>query len=392
MPTKQDYYQILQVERNASIDQIKRAYRKAALQFHPDKNPDDRQAEQRFKECSEAYEVLSDPNKRARYDQFGHEGLQGAAVHDYAHMQYDDIFSLFQDIFGGGIGGAPRGSRRRSERGYDLETQTQIDLRDVAQGCQREIEFTRQDICPTCSGSGAKPGTKRRICSTCGGRGQVLQRGFGGMFQMVNTCPSCLGQGSMVDKPCPHCDGAGRSPLQRKIVVKIPAGIHDGQAVRVRGEGEPGDDGGSRGDLHVYVRIQEHPFFRRQDHDLVVDVPISIAQAALGADVEIPTLFGKSVLHVEPGAQFGHVLKLKGLGLPDVRGGRQGDLLAQIIVEVPRKLSRKQEQLLREYAASEEHGVLPVQKNFFEKLRDYLVGTRTESDSPAAAGSDAHKK
>ena len=385
MPTKRDYYEILSVSRTASADEIKRAYRKAALLFHPDKNPGDKEAETRFKESAEAYEVLSDPDKRSRYDQHGHDGLRGTAVHDYQNMQYDDISSLFNDIFGGMMGGNRRQAGRQA-RGFDLETQVEITLRDVTQGCQREVTFTRQDICEICSGTGAKAGTKRKICSTCGGRGQVLQRGFGGMFQMVNTCPSCMGQGSTVDKPCNQCDGSGRSPLKRSIIVKIPAGIHDGQAVRVRGEGEPGETAASRGDLHVYVRVTEHEFFRRQENDLILNVPISFSQAALGADVEIPTLFGKTSMRVEPGTQFGQVVKVKGLGLPDVHGGRQGDLLAQILVEVPRKLSRKQEQLLRDYAAAEEHAVLPAQKNFFEKLRDYLVGNEEAAKVTDAQG------
>lgn len=394
MPTKRDYYAILSLDRRATDEQIKRAYRKAALQYHPDKNPGDKQAEQRFKECAEAYEVLSNPEKRSLYDQYGHDGLRGTTVHDYAHMQNDDIFSMFADIFGGAspFGGTRRpGTRQtsRGQRGLDLETQCEITLQDVAQGCQREIEFTRQDLCSTCSGSGAKPGTKRRICATCGGRGQVLQRGFGGMFQMVSTCPSCLGQGSLVDKPCSTCDGSGRAPLKRKITVKIPAGIHDGQAVRVRQEGEPGEGGGPHGDLHVYVRVREHAFFRRQDNDLILDVPISITQAALGADIEIPTLFGKSMLHVAPGTQFGEVITVKGLGLPDLRGGRAGDLRAQVIVEVPRKLSHLQEELLRQYAATEEHSVLPTRKSFLEKLRDYLVGGSAGADKPAEPRSDA---
>ncbi len=382
MATKRDYYDILEVQRNASEIEIKRAYRKAALKFHPDKNPGNKEAEVHFKECSEAYEVLSDSDKRSRYDQYGHDGLRGSAVHDYQHMQSDDIFSMFNDIFSGMGGGGRAGGDRRPNRGFDLETLTEITLQDVARGCEREVAFTRQDICKTCEGTGAKVGTKRKICSTCGGRGQVVQRGFGGMFQMVGTCPACLGQGSTVDKPCPDCDGGGRTPLNRKLVVKIPAGIHDGQAVRVRNEGEPGEGGINRGDLHVYVKIKEHPFFHRQDDDLLMEVPISIAQAALGADVEIPTLFGKSSLHVAPGTQPGQVLKVKGLGLPDLRGGRTGDLIAAVTVEVPRKLTKKQEQLLREFAETEEHNVLPVQKSFFDKLKDYLVGTQYQDRAP----------
>ncbi len=375
MASKRDYYEILSVQRNATADEIKRSYRQAALKFHPDKNPGNKEAEHKFKECSEAYEVLSDTEKRKLYDTYGHDGLRGTAVHDYQHMETDDIFSIFNDILGGRSGG--RGGRGRASRGYDLETQVVVTLQDVAKGCDREIDFTRQENCSLCNGTGAKEGSKRRICSTCGGQGKVAQRGFGGMFQMVTTCPSCLGQGSMVEKPCPQCDGSGLSPVKRTLKVHIPPGIHDGQAVGVRGEGELSEGGGRRGDLHVYVRVQEHPFFQRHENDIIVQVPVSIVQAALGAEVEVPTLFGKSALHVQPGTQHGEVIKLKGLGLPDIQGGRQGNLLAHVLLEVPRKLSRKQEQLLREYASLEEQSVLPAQKNFFEKLKDYLVGDAT---------------
>jgi molecular chaperone DnaJ len=383
MPAKRDYYEVLQVEKTASVEEIKKAYRKAALKFHPDKNPGDKQSEMQFKEAAEAYEVLSDVEKRGRYDRFGHEGLRGTTMHDYQHMQYKAIFSMFNDIFGGGVGGGRQrgGGGPRQTRGYDLETQVQITLQDVAQGCDRTIDFTRQDTCATCQGNGAKPGTKRRTCSTCGGRGQVAQRGFGGMFQMITTCPACMGQGSTVEVPCPECDGAGRAPKKRQLSVKIPAGIHDGQAVRIRGEGEAGENGGPSGDLHVYVRLQEHQFFHRDENNLVLQAPITFTQAALGADIEVPTLFGKSLLRIAPGTQHGDVLTLKGMGLPDLRGGGNGHLLVQVLIEVPRKLSKKQEQILRQYAETEETNVLPAKKSFVEKLRGYLGG-----EEPAGAG------
>lgn len=380
MPTaKRDYYEVLEIARTAGADEIKKAYRKAALRFHPDKNPGDKQAEVRFKECAEAYEVLSDPEKRQRYDQFGHEGLRGTAMHDYSHMDVSSIEDLFSAFFGGDVfgRGRQRGGARQS-RGYDLETQVVVTLQEVASGTKKDIDFTRQDVCETCGGSGAKPGTKRTACRQCGGRGQVAQRGFGGMFQMITTCPACMGQGTMVDTPCPDCDSSGRMPKKRTLEVQIPAGIFDGQAVRVRGEGEPGEGGGPRGDLHVYVRVKEHPFFQRDENNLVMQLPIGFAQAALGADVEVPTLFGKTHLRIPAGTPHGQVLRLKQLGLPDLRGGSQGDQLVQVLVEVPRKLNKKQEQLLREYAQTEEENVLPARKSFFEKLKEYLVG----DDSP----------
>ena len=382
MPAKRDYYEVLSVTRTASVDEIKTAYRRAAHKFHPDKNPGNKESEVRFKECAEAYEVLSDPEKKARYDQFGHEGLRGTTMHDYSNMDVHSIEDLFSAFFGGqspfGGGRARGGGGPRVSRGYDLETQVQLTLQDVAKGCERTIDFTRQDTCTVCSGSGAKPGTKRKACVTCGGRGQVAQRGFGGMFQMITTCPACLGQGSVVDEPCPQCDGAGRSPQKRQIAVKIPAGIHDGQAVRVREEGEPGDNGGPRGDLHVYVRVQTHEFFQRDESDLVMQLPITFAQAALGADVEVPTLFGKSNLRIPAGTQHGQVLSLKGLGLPSLRGGSNGSQHVQVVIEVPRKLTKKQEQVLRDYAALEETNVLPARKGFLEKLKGYVVGENQE--------------
>lgn len=385
MPTKLDYYATLEVDKTASGEEIKRAYRKAALKYHPDKNPGNADAELRFKQCAEAYEVLSDQEKRARYDQYGHEGLRGTNLHDYEHMRTQDIFSAFSDIFGGG------GARQRSQRGYDLETQVEISLQDVAAGCERTIEFTRQDMCEVCRGSGAKPGTKRRVCATCGGRGQVAQRGFGGMFQMISTCPACLGQGSTVDKPCERCDGAGRYPQHHTVSVKIPAGIHDGQAVRVRGEGEPGENGQGRGDLHVYVRIQAHSLLQRDDNDLLLQMPISFAQAALGAEVSVPTLFGKVNVKIPPGSQHGELLRIKGLGLPDLRSGTQGNQLVQVLIEVPRRLNKRQEQLLREYAETEDHAVMPQHKSFFEKLKELLAG-RESKETASAAGVDAQRQ
>jgi molecular chaperone DnaJ len=272
------------------------------------------------------------------------------------------------------MGGGRRGGQQRQGRGYDLQAQIEITLQDVAQGCERTIEFTRQDICERCSGNGAEPGTKRRTCATCGGRGQVAQRGFGGMFQMVSTCPACLGQGSVVDKPCNDCDGSGRTPKKKSITVKVPAGVHDGQSLIVRGEGEPGERGGPSGDLHVYVQVAEHQFFHRDENNLVMQLPVSFAQAALGADIEVPTLFGKSTLRVPAGTQYGQVITQKGLGLPSLRGGPTGNLLVQIVVEVPRKLGKQQEDLLRKYADLEDINVHPAQKGFFDKLKDYVVG------------------
>lgn len=375
MATERDYYEILGVSREASADDIKRSYRKMAMKYHPDRNPGDAEAEQRFKEAAEAYEVLSDQDKRHRYDQYGHAGLRGTSGHDFSGMGVDDIFSMFGDIFGDAFGGFSTGDRRggnRARRGYSLETQIEITLEEVATGADREIEFTRRDTCETCNGNGNKPGTEPIACVTCGGQGQVQQSGLGGMFRMVTTCPACGGQGKVYKEKCPDCKGAGTQPKRRKLNVKIPPGIHDGQAVRVAGEGEPGSQGGPRGDLHVVTRVAEHKVFSREDDHLVLRMPISFAQAALGAEVEVATLNGAENITIKPATQHGDLIRLREKGLPNLRSGRRGDLIVVQMIEVPKKLTSKQEQLLREYAETEDHEVMPHSQGFWEKIKDYL--------------------
>ena len=369
---KRDYYEILGVPRDAPPDQIKKAYRRHAHKYHPDRNADDPGAEAKFKEAAEAYEVLSEPAKRQRYDQFGHAGLSGVGIHDFSHMGVDDIFSMFNDIFGGGLGGGRRGRRG----GADLQTEVTLTLAEVANGAERAIEFTREDFCETCGGTGAAPGSQRRTCGTCGGYGQVEQTGgLSGLFgRVITTCPACRGRGSSVVSPCTPCRGSGRTMKERVVSVQIPAGIHDGQAVRVRGEGEPGEDGAQRGDLHCYVRISPHPFFERHNNDLVCRMPISFTQASLGAKVEVPTLTGKGELKIPPGTQHGQLFRLNGIGLPDLRSGRRGDELVQVMIEIPKRLDKAQEALLREFAKTEDRSVLPESKGFFDKLMEYLGG------------------
>ncbi len=367
---KRDYYQVLGVSRDAGAEDIKRSYRQCALKYHPDRNRDDPEAEEKFKEAAEAYEVLSDPQKRQRYDQFGHAGLSGAGMHDFTHMGFEDIFSMFTDIFGGGGG-------RSRRRGADFQIEIGLTLAEVATGVERTLEFERLDYCETCSGSGAAPGSERRGCSTCGGYGQVEQQagGFGALFgRMVTTCPTCQGQGTLIVTPCKRCKGRGLYPRGRVINVKIPAGIHHGQAIRVRGEGEPGAQGGPRGDVHCYVSIQQHPFFERHNNDLVCRMPISFTQAALGAKVEVPTLDGRAELTIPQGTQSGKVFRLARLGLPDLRTGRRGDELVQVNVEVPTRVSKEQEELLRRLAETEDASVLPESGGFFEKLKTYFTG------------------
>lgn len=366
---KRDFYEVLAVERDASPDQLKKAYRRLAHKYHPDRNADT-DAEQKFKEASEAYQVLSDPALRQRYDQYGHAGLNGNRV-DYSHMRVDDIFSMFDDIFGGAFG---RGGGNRS-RGSDLQTEVTVSLAEVATGTERQIEFERQDPCGTCGGTGAAPGSERRTCRTCGGYGQVEQTGgLAGLFgRVVTACPTCRGRGTSIVTPCDRCKGRGRVVGRRVVTVRIPAGIHEGQVVRVRGEGESGEDSADRGDLHCIVRVTPHPFLERHDNDLVCRMPISFTQAALGAVVEAPTLTGKAELKIPPGTQHGQLFRLGSQGLPDLRSGRRGDELVQVLVEIPKSLSKAQENLLREFAKSEDIDVMPESKGFFEKLMDYLT-------------------
>ncbi|MCC6683324.1 MAG: molecular chaperone DnaJ [Phycisphaeraceae bacterium] len=379
MATTRDYYEILSVERNASDEQIKRAYRKLAMKHHPDRNPGNAEAETSFKEAAEAYEVLSDPQKRQRYDQFGHAGLRGQTGHDFGSMDVGDIFSMFEDIFGApgrgfGGGGFSRRGASRAQRGYSLETEIEISLEDVAAGCERDVTFTRQDTCETCDGRGLKQSAEPATCMACGGAGQVAQSGLGGMFRMVTTCPHCGGAGRSIREAdrCPDCRGTGRKPKQRTLSVKIPPGIHDGQAIRVSGEGEPGIQGGPRGDLHVIVRVADHDLFLRDGDDLVLRMPISFTQAALGATVNVASLDGEQELTIKRGSQHGDLIRQSGRGLPNLRTGRRGELIVQLIIEIPRKLSSKQQTLLREFAATEDRSVNPESYGFWERIKSYL--------------------
>lgn len=374
--SKRDYYEVLGIGKNASADDIKRAYRRMAMKYHPDKNPDDKQAEAKFKECAEAYEVLSDPTKRQRYDQFGHDGLRGMGMRDYAHIKWQDIGSIFEDSFGfGDLGDLfGMGGRRRRQagptRGYDLETSVDLQLTDIAKGTEKTIEFTRQDLCPECNGTACAKGTSPGKCPSCGGSGQITRGG--GFFQMVSTCPQCRGSGQIITTPCKKCKGTGRVPKKRLINIKIPAGVHEGQGIRVTNEGEPGRNGGPKGDLYCYVRIKPHDFLQRDGNDLIAVVPISFTQATLGATIEVPSLNGPRELKIPAGTQYGSVFKIKGQGLPDIRTRRTGDQLVQVTIETPAKLNSKQTELLKEFAKTENKNVSPKSKSFMENLKRYF--------------------
>ncbi len=374
MSEKRCYYEVLEIAKEAAPEEIKKSYRRKALKYHPDRNPNDPDSERRFKEAAEAYEVLGDASKRQRYDQFGHAGINGAGVHDFSSMGAEDIFSIFGDIFGGmGFGG---GGRRGRSRGADLRAQLEITLAEVATGAERTLEFARNDTCDRCNGSGAAEGSERRNCPTCGGYGQVEQAGgLGGLFgRMITACPGCSGKGTLVVDPCRQCRGSGRHQKNCVVTVQIPAGIHDGQVVRVRGEGEAGENNTSRGDLHCYVQVAAHPFLERHNDELVCRLPVSFTQAALGATIQVPTLTGKAEVTLPQGTQTGQMLRLRGQGLPSLRSGRRGDELVQVVVEIPQKLSKRQKELLREFAETEDRDVMPESKGFFEKLVDYISG------------------
>jgi len=375
---KRDYYEVLGVGKGASSDEIKRAYRRMAMKYHPDKNPNDKDAEAKFKECAEAYEVLSDPEKRKNYDQFGHEGLRGAGMHDFSRMNVEDIFSMFgfDDLFGGIFGTRSRRGERRAgpTRGYDLETTVELTLNDIATGAEKTIEFARQDICPECDGNGYPRGTTPERCPACGGRGQIARGG--GFFQMVSTCPQCGGSGQVITNPCKKCRGTGRVPRKRLVHIKIPAGVHEGQGVRVANEGEPGHNGGPRGDLYCYVRTKPHDFLERDGNNVIAVVPISFTQAALGVTIDVPSLDGKKNLKIPAGTQYGSVFRIKGQGLPDVRTRRTGDELVQVVIETPARLNAKQEELLREFAKTENKTVSPKSVGFLEKLKNYFGNNR----------------
>jgi molecular chaperone DnaJ len=376
---KRDLYEILGISREASAEDVKKAYRQMALKYHPDRNPGDKEAEKRFREAAEAYDVLSDAEKRQRYDRYGHAGLEGAAFHDFRST--DDIMSAFSDIFGGGLFGDLFGDRRRGPRpGPDLLMKLEIELLEAARGTSRGIEVSRQEFCSECRGSGSRKGTIATPCNYCGGRGQIVQaRGF---FQVATTCPACGGEGVRITDPCPNCRGAGRTPNTAKLQVDVPPGVESGMWLQLRNQGELGDLGAPRGNLRIQVVVKKHPFFERRRNDLICQVPISFAQATLGAEVEVPTLEGPDRLAVPRGTQSGEILRIKGRGMPDISGRGRGDELVEVVVETPRNLTPRQEELLREFAEIEHTQVSPRRKSFFEKLRDYF----TEEDQTPETG------
>ena len=365
---KRDYYDVLGVARGATDDELKRAYRKLALQFHPDRNPDDPDAEDKFKEASEAYAVLSDPEKRRAYDRFGFEGVgaggPGGFPGDFS--AFGDLFNdLFGDLFGARMGGRRAG---RGQRGADLRYTHEIELREVLTGVETSLAIPRMMRCETCGGSGARPGTQPETCGRCGGSGQTIYQQ--GLFRISRPCETCRGEGTVVRDPCKSCRGTGRTEGERSIKVRIPPGVEDGMRLRVAGEGEAGLSGGPPGDLYVVIRLRPHPLFVREGPDVVCEVPIPFVQAALGAEIEVPTLEGRVSLRIPEGTQSGKVLRLRGKGLPTVAGGGRGDQLVRLFVEVPSRLTGRQRELLERFATESGTDVSPVTKGFLDKLRD----------------------
>jgi len=376
---KRDYYEVLGVSRTATVEEIKKAYRRLALRYHPDRNPGDKEAEEKFKEAAEAYEVLSDPEKRALYDNFGHEGVRsrfaegGFTWRDFSH--FTDFEDILGDLFGSFFGfetRAKRGRRGRVYRGRDLKVNLAVSLEDVLHGKEAEIEVTRLETCENCRGTGARPGTSPKTCPRCHGTGQVAySRGF---FRVSTTCDYCGGEGIYIDRPCPDCDGHGRVNRRVKIKVRVPPGAQDGLQLRLPGEGEAGLRGGPRGDLYVVVRVEEHPVFERDGDDLICQVPISFSQAALGGTIAVPTLDGEATLEIPPGCQTHTVFRLKGRGLPRARGRGEarGDLHVQVVVKTPTNLTEEQKQLFRRLAEIGEENTAGENKGFFGKVKEFL--------------------
>ena len=376
--TKRDYYEVLGVEHNVPEEEIKRAYRRLAVKFHPDKNPDDPHAEEKFKELGEAYDVLIDRDKRAAYDRFGHAAFAAGGA-GFGGGGFHDPFDIFREVFGsGGIGGGifetffgGAGIRAQDrQRGSDLRYDMEIRLEEAALGVEKEIEIAKPETCDKCQGSGAEPGSRSITCPVCSGRGQVISsRGF---FQVSQTCPRCRGAGQILEKPCRHCHGEGRLEKLTRIKLKIPAGISEGARLRSSRNGEAGIRGGPQGDLYVVIHIKEHKIFQRDGDNLYCEVPIPFSIAALGGQVDVPTLEGKAHLKVPAGAQSGQIFKLRGKGIVHVNGRDRGDLLVRLIVEVPSRLNAEQRRKLEEFAALCGEENTPMRKSFFERAKEFF--------------------
>ncbi len=380
MSTKRDYYDVLGVGKSADATEIKKAYRKLAMKYHPDKNPGDKEAEEKFKEINEAYEVLSDETKRRNYDQFGHEGVNGQGFGGAGGFGgqgfggFDDIFGdIFGDMFGGGFGGG-RQRRRGPERGADIRQRVNISFEEAAFGKKVQVKINRSEECEECHGSGAKPGTSKKTCPTCNGSGQVqsVQRTPFGNIASTRTCSTCNGEGEVIDSPCTKCHGKGSIRKTKTIEVDIPAGIDEGQMIKLGGQGELGSRGGPRGDLYIEVNVNSHPLFTREGYDVYLEMPITFAQATLGDKIQVPTLDGKVEYEIPEGTQTGTVFRLKGKGIPKLRSNVRGDQYVKVTVEIPKKLNDKQKELVRQFAKECGQEVHQRQKTLSDKIDSFF--------------------
>ncbi|MEW9079013.1 molecular chaperone DnaJ [Terrisporobacter glycolicus] len=382
MSTKRDYYDVLGVGKSADATEMKKAYRKLAMKYHPDKNPGDKEAEEKFKEINEAYEVLSDETKRKNYDQFGHEGVNGQGFGGAGGFGgqgfggFDDIFGdIFGDMFGGGFGGG-RPRRRGPERGADIRQRINISFEEAAFGKKVQVKINRSEECDECHGSGAKPGTSKKTCPTCNGSGQVqsVQRTPFGNIASTRTCSTCNGEGEVIDSPCSKCHGKGSIRKTKTIEVDVPAGIDEGQMIKLSGQGELGTRGGPRGDLYIEVSVNAHQLFTREGYDVYLEMPITFAQATLGDEIQVPTLDGKVQYQVPEGTQTGTVFRLKGKGIPKLRSNVRGDQYVKVTVEIPTKLNDKQKELVRQFAKECGEEVHERQKSLGDKIDSWLRG------------------
>ncbi|HIJ54608.1 MAG TPA: molecular chaperone DnaJ [Deltaproteobacteria bacterium] len=368
MSPKRDYYEVLGVNRNAPESDLKTTYRKLALKYHPDRNPGDKEAEEKFKEAAEAYEVLRDPKKRQIYDQYGHQGLEGSGFSGFGG--FEDIFSSFSDIFEDFFGfGTGRRSRSSAQRGADLRYDLTLSFMEAAFGTETEINIEKREVCPSCKGTACEPGTAPETCGSCHGSGQVTRSQ--GFFTVRTTCPTCRGRGQMISHPCSKCRGAAQVLKDKKVSVKIPAGVDNGSRLRLTGEGEAGAYGGPTGDLYVFIQVEPHDFFSRDGSEILCQVEISFVQAALGDKISVPTLNGKKTLEIPKGAQPGDVFRFRGEGIPSLRNRSRGDQIIQVLIKTPTSLTRKQEAILKEFAKLESNKIS-------NKLKDILKG-RSES-------------
>jgi molecular chaperone DnaJ len=363
---KRDYYEVLGVRRDADEEEIKRAYRRLAMEFHPDRNVGNPEAEERFKEAAEAYEVLHDAQKRQRYDRYGHAGLEGMNIPHFSDAQ--SVFDLFGDLFGDFFGARSRGG---PQPGRDLQIVVEIELLEAARGTNKTITLSRSELCGDCAGSGSRKGSQPAPCRRCNGNGVVVQAQ--GFFRVQQTCRACGGRGAVITDPCHECNGQGRVQARRSIEVGIPPGVDTGTRIRLSGEGEAGDPRAPRGDLYCVIKVREHPFLHRDGNHLVCQVPITFSQATLGGEIEVPGLEGKLLFNLKRGVQSGEVVRMPGKGMPNLRGGRHGDLHIQVIVETPKSLTKRQEELFRELAELENKHVSPQRKSFLERLRDFFT-------------------